>query len=83
VLRWLVAKRATTTGFFVELTDYGWTVRAGTVRLGLFMTQRHALKDVKKRRDELTAKGQNSTLVVTGNEMSQPTGVSRPNWTHR
>ena len=76
VLRWLVAKRATATGFFVELTDYGWSVRAGTVRLGLFVTQRQALKDVKTRRDELTAKGQKSTLVVTGDELSQPTGIS-------
>jgi hypothetical protein len=83
VLRWLVAKRATATGFFVELTDYGWSVRAGTVRLGLFVTQRQALKDVKTRRDELTAKGQKSTLVVTGDELSQPTGISRPNWTLR
>ena len=72
----------TTTGFFVELTD-GWSVRAGAERLGLFVTQRQALKDVKKRRNDLTAKGQNSTLVVTGDEMSQPTGVSRPNWTLR
>ena len=70
-------------GFFVELTDYGWSVRAGTERLGLFVTQRQALKDVKKRRDELTAKGQKSTLVVTGGELSQPTGISRPNWTLR
>jgi len=83
VLRWLVAKRATTTGFFVELTDYGWSVRAGTERLGLFITQRQALKDVKKRRDELAAKGQNSTLIVTGSESSQSAGVARPNWTHR
>jgi hypothetical protein len=74
VLRWLVAKRETTTGFFVELTDYGWSVRTGTERLGLFVTQQQALRDVKKRREVLTARGHDSTLVVTGSELSSVAG---------
>ena len=52
-----VAKRATMTTFVVERTNYGWSVGAGTERIGLFVTQRQALDGVKKRRVELTAKG--------------------------
>jgi hypothetical protein len=44
---------------------------------------RASVHAIDQRRDELAGKGQNSTLVVTGNAMSQSTGVSRPNWTHR
>src|SRR5262245_3679056 len=68
VLRSCVAKRATTTTFVVEHTDYGWSVGAGTERMGLFVTQRQALDEVKKRRAELAANGQRSTVIVTGSE---------------
>jgi hypothetical protein len=79
-----VAKRATTTTFVVEHTNYGWSVGAGAERVGLFVTQRQALDEVKKRRAELTAKGQRSTLVVTGSE-PLPIGnrTSRPYWSRR
>jgi hypothetical protein len=63
-----VAKRATTTTFVVEQTNYGWSVWAGTERMGLFVTQRQALDEVKKRRAELTAKGKRSSVIVTGSE---------------
>ena len=63
-----VAKRATITTFVVEPTNYGWSVCAGTERMGLFVTQRQALEDVKKRRAELTTKGQRSTVIVTGSD---------------
>jgi len=62
------AKRATITTFVVEPTNHGWSVRAGTERMGLFVTQRQALEEVKRRRAELTAKGQRSTIIVTGRE---------------
>jgi hypothetical protein len=79
-----VAKRATTTTFVVEHTNYGWSVGAGSERMGLFVTQRQALDEVKKRRAELAAKGQRSTLVVTGSEPI-PIGnrTSRPYWSRR
>jgi hypothetical protein len=63
-----VAKRVTITTFVVEPTNYGWSVRVGTERMGLFLTQRQALEEVKKRRAELAAKRQRSTIIVTGSE---------------
>jgi hypothetical protein len=66
LLRSIVAKQAITTIFLVEPTNDGWSVRIGDERLGLFSTQRQALEDVKNRRATLTAKGQRSTVVVTG-----------------
>jgi hypothetical protein len=63
-----VAKRTTITTFVVENTNYGWSVGAGSERVGLFVTQRQALDEVKKRRAELAAKGQRSTVVVRGSE---------------
>ena len=69
-----MAKQATTTTFLVELTNYGWSVGAGDERLGLFVTQQQALNDVKKRRARLTAKGQRSTVLVTGHELASPSG---------
>ena len=69
-----VAKRATTTTFVVEHTNYGWSVCAGPERMGLFVTQRQALDEVKKRRAKLTAKGKRSSVVVTG---SEPTAAAR------
>src|SRR5262245_43154958 len=53
-----MAKRATITTFVVEPTNHGWSVCAGTEGMGLFVTQRQALEEVKRRRAELTAKGQ-------------------------
>jgi len=44
-------------GHFIALlgTNHGWSVSAEGERLGLFVTQRQALDDVKKRRARLTA----------------------------
>ena len=75
VLCCLVAKRPTTTAFFVERTDYGWSVRVGADRVGLFATQRHALADVQRRRADLKSKGQSTTLVVSGSEPETPPGT--------
>jgi hypothetical protein len=61
-------KRRKQTMFFVEPTDFGWAVRSGEGRLGLFLSQRQALQDVRKRRAELERNGEHSTLVVTGRE---------------
>jgi hypothetical protein len=33
--------------FFVEPTDYGWSVRKGSTRIGLFTTQSQAVNDVE------------------------------------
>jgi len=75
-----MAKRATTTTFVVQHTDYGWSVGAGTERMGLFVTQRQALDDVKKRRAALAAKGQRSTVIVTG---SEPVTTGKPSYWSR
>ena len=71
-----MAKQAITTTFLVAPTDYGWSVDAGGERLGLFLTQRQALDDVKKRRTRLTATGQRSTVLVTGHELVSTGGRS-------
>jgi hypothetical protein len=79
-----VVKRAIPTNFFVEPTKFGWAVRAESERLGLFMTQRQALGDVKRRRAHLQATGKRSTLVVTGNESESASGrTPRSFWTRR
>ena len=70
VLRSFVAKQTITTIFLVERTNDGWSVSVGDERLGLFSTHRQALDDVKNRRAMLTAKGQRSTVVVTGHGSS-------------
>src|SRR6516164_8528354 len=75
VLCCLVAKRPTTTAFFVERTDYGWSVQVGSDRVGLFATQRHALADVQRRRADLETKGQSTTLVVSGSDPETPPGT--------
>jgi hypothetical protein len=69
-----VRKRRITTTFFIEPTEYGWAVRIGDERLGLFMTQRQALTDVDRRRSELAETGHRSTVVVT----AQPSPPSYP-----
>ena len=70
-----MAKRPTTKAFFVERTDYGWSVRVGADRVGLFATQRHALADVQRRRTDLKTKGHPTTLVVSGSEPETPPGT--------
>ena len=61
-------KQPTTTPFIVEPTAYGWAVRAGTERVGLFMTQRDALNDVKKRCTQVDAQGRRTTVELKGAE---------------
>jgi hypothetical protein len=68
LLGWCVVKAQVLTVFSVTLTDYGWSVTEGSRHLGLFVSQRQALDDVKKRRAELKAKGRASSVVVTGEE---------------
>jgi hypothetical protein len=63
-------KAAAAVVFMVEATEYGWSVREGARRLGLFVTQAQALLDVKKRQKDLKAKGLSSSVVVTGEEKS-------------
>ena len=80
VLRSFVAEQTITTVFLVQHTNHGWSVSAGDEGLGLFVTQRQALDDVKKRRGRLTARGQRSTVLVTGHELASTSGRSkRPN----
>ena len=62
------AQEQSTTTFFIEPTQYGWSVRAGTEQLGLFVTQRQALIDVKRRHAEMQANGQHSMIVTRGQE---------------
>jgi hypothetical protein len=77
-----MAKKRIPTSFFVEPTQYGWSVRAGTEKLGLFVTQSQALSDVKRRRAELQATGQFSTITTSGHESEQLAGgrMPRPHW---
>ena len=75
VLPFIVTKRAPR-AFIVERTAYGWSVKAGAERLGLFVTQRQALTDVGRRRAELKASGQTTTLVVASG--SEPVLETRP-----
>jgi hypothetical protein len=69
-----VVKPQVSTVFSVDLTNYGWSVKDGDRHLGLFVTQQHALADVKRRRAELRARGRSSTVVVTGLEQG---GIAR------
>jgi hypothetical protein len=71
----VVVKAQITTNFSVEPTEYGWSVSDGAVRLGLFVSQRQALDDVRKRRAALKTKGRASSVEVTGQETD---GVRRP-----
>ena len=68
VLCLVVTTAQETTTFSVEPTEYGWSVSDGAERLGLFVSQRQALDDVKKRRVALKAKGRASSVEVTGEE---------------
>jgi hypothetical protein len=67
-----MVNRTISTSFLVEPTEYGWSVCAGTRRVGLFITQRQALADVKRLRGELRARGKRSTLVVRGSDIAPP-----------
>lgn len=69
-----MVKNANVTHFMIEPTEYGWAVRVGPSTLGLFVTQKHAIADVKVRQKGLRARGGKSDLTVVGEE-SQP---SRP-----
>lgn len=69
-----MAKKSHITHFTVESTEYGWSVRVGASRLGLFVSQKHAIADVKARQKGLRAQGGKSEVTVIGEE-SQP---SRP-----
>jgi len=51
--------------------------------MGLFVTQRQALDEVKKRRAALTARGQRSTVVVTGSEPVSSAGRSAQSYWFR
>jgi hypothetical protein len=82
VLRLCVSKRAPPT-FIVEQTNYGWSVGIGSTRMGLFVTQRQALDEVKRRRAELTAKGQRSTVLIRGSDPALSTRRSPPSSWHR
>ena len=71
--------------FLIERTDYGWSVRAGRERIGLFITQRQALDDTEKRRAKLGSIGRESTLTVTGSDADPLLNgrLSRPSWSRR
>lgn len=64
----MTGKKASTK-FVVEPSDYGWAVRAGTTQLGLFVTQRQALAEVKRR--QALSRGK-STLEIFGREGPEP-----------
>jgi len=78
-----VVKRQATTVFCIEPTEYGWSVTDGATRLGLFVSQRQALDDVKKRRAALEAKGHATLVKVTGEEADGPRGRSRHSFAPR
>ena len=69
---WVVGKTPVTTIFSVEPTQ---SVSDGATRLGLFVSQRQALDDVRKRQAALKAKGHGSSVAVIGKETD---GVRRP-----
>jgi hypothetical protein len=77
-----VVKAQAITIFSVEPTEYGWSVRDGATRLGLFVSQRQALDDVRKRRAALKAKGRASSVEVTGEESDGPRGRPRRPFAH-
>ena len=68
MISFIVIKTLVTTIFSVEPTEYGWSVSDGAKRLGLFVSHRQALDDVRKRRAGLKADGRASAVEVTGEE---------------
>ena len=71
LVRSIVVKASEPTVFFVEPTQYGWSVRDGAKRLGLFVSQRQAIDDARKRQAALKAKGRASSFEVTGEEVAR------------
>src|SRR6476619_633996 len=71
LVRSIVVKASEPTVFFVEPTQYGWSVRDGAKRLGLFVSQRQAIDDVRKRQAALKAKGRASSVEVTGEDVAR------------
>ncbi|MDX2205751.1 MAG: hypothetical protein NW223_23570 [Hyphomicrobiaceae bacterium] len=65
-------KTTQVTHFMVEPTDYGWAVRIGSSRLGLFVSQKQAVADVRKRQKGLRAKGQKSDVTVVDEDAHAP-----------
>jgi hypothetical protein len=51
--------------FSIEPSEYGWIVKNGAASLGLFVSQRHALNDVRKRQRALKNQGRQSSVAVT------------------
>ena len=64
-----MSKKSQVTRFVIESTEYGWAVRVGAARLGLFVTQKHAIADVKARQKQLRTEGSKSELSVIGEEL--------------
>jgi hypothetical protein len=60
-----VVKPQETTIFSAEPSQYGWIVSDGAAQLGLFVSERQAIDDVKKRQRTLKKQGQRSSLEVT------------------
>ena len=69
-----MAKSQKITTFSVEPTEYGWMVRDGAASLGLFVSQRQALDDVRKRQRALKAQGRHSSVEVPVSFPEQPNG---------
>jgi hypothetical protein len=76
-----VAKPQKITTFSVEPTEYGWMVKDGVASLGLFVSQRQALDDVRKRQRALKAQGRQSSVKVPVSFPEDPTGRRvHPHW---
>ena len=73
------------TDFHIEPADYGWSLRAGRERVGLFISQRQAVNDAERRRAKLGAVGRDSTITVTGSDAKPLLNgrSSRPSWSRR
>ena len=79
-----MAKPQQDTTFSVEPTEYGWMVKDGVASLGLFVSQRQALADAKKRQRALKEEGRRSSVEVTGNETEDARGrTARSHWSDR
>jgi hypothetical protein len=63
-----MSKKSRVTHFTVEPSEYGWTVRDGLSKLGLFVSQKHAVADAKVRQRSLRAQGAKSEVTVLGED---------------
>ena len=72
-----MSKAQATIVFSVESTEYGWSVREANKQLGLFMSQRQALDDVRKRRAVLKKQGLSSSVTVISKETEEARNLSR------